>query len=285
MPRTDPVRTDSRRTPRAPCAETITSRENRWLKKFRHALCAGEATDDGFIGVEGFHLVHEALRTGLEVSAVLVSPAGESHLDGLRQWLGSVRLLQTTDRLFTGVAGTEAPQGLAALVRPRTARLDDLLRGAALVAVLCGIQDPGNVGAILRSAEAFGASGVVAAPGTANPYAPKALRASAGSALRLPVVIGAAVPVLMAQLRMAGLRLCAASSREGVPPSQADLRAPVAFLIGNEGAGLPPEVERSADVRVCIPIEAGVESLNAAVAASILFYEAARQRAEVSVPR
>jgi len=282
MSRNAPARTDSQRIApgRDLRAETISSRENRWLKRFRLALCAGEATDDGFIGVEGFHIVEEALRSGLEVDAVLASTAGDQHLETLRPWLGSTRVLRTADRLFAGLADTQTPQGIAALVRPRVAKFEDLVRGDALVAVLCGIQDPGNVGMILRSAEAFGASGAVAAKGTANPHSPKALRASAGSALRLPLLMGLAAPVIMAQLRIAGLRLCAASSHEGVAPSRADLRGPVAFLIGNEGAGLPSEVERSADLRVRIPLGTAVESLNAAVAASVLFYEAARQRAD-----
>ena len=266
-----------------PRLETISSRDNRWLKQFRQALRAGQATEDGYVGAEGIHVVEEALRAGLDIPAILVSSTGERYLEQLAPWLGpAVHLLRTTDRLFSGVADTQTPQGVAALVRPRTARFDDIVRGAALVAVLCGIQDPGNVGTILRSAEAFGASGAVASRGTADPYAPKSLRASAGSALRLPILTGASLPILMAQLRVAGLQLCAASAREGAPPAEADLRGPVAFFIGNEGTGVPPEVERSCDQRILIPLSEAVESLNAAVAASILFYEAARQRASAS---
>lgn len=275
---------------RVPKPENISSRDNRWLKKFRQALRGGEPTEEGYIGMEGAHLVEEALRSGLEVAAVLVSAGAEHHLELLRQWRGpdasgrgpAIRVLQTSDRLFASVADTQTPQGIAALVRPRAASFDELVRGTAMVAVLCAIQDPGNVGTILRSAEAFGASGAIASRGTANPFSPKSLRASAGSALRLPVLTGAALPVAMAQLRIAGLRLCAACSREGVPPAQVDLRGPVAFFIGAEGTGLPPEVERSADARLLIPLSPAVESLNAAAAASVLFYEAARQRAAAS---
>ncbi len=278
--------------PRLRDAEKLASRENRWLKRFRAALRGGEAPREGCVGVEGVRLVEEALRSGLPVEAVLVSTSGERHLDRLARWIQlGVRLLSTSDRLFASVAETHTPQGVAALIRPRAAAFDDIVRGLPLVVVLVGVQDPGNVGTILRAAEAFGASGAAtctsAGSGSANPLAPKALRASAGSALRLPVIHGVAVSVLLAQLRMAAVKLYAASPERvkgaaGQPPMlspwEADLRSPSALLVGNEGAGLPAEVERSADALVRIPLAAGIDSLNAAVAASVLLYEAARQR-------
>ena len=262
--------------------QTISSRENRWLARFRTALRRGPL-DDSTIGLEGFHLVEEALRSRLPLEAVLFSQSGEHLLDRLAPHLDlSTRLLRASDRLFAAVAGTETPQGIAALLRPRQASFDDLVRGLPLVVVLVGLQDPGNVGTILRSAEAFGATGVITAAagslGTAHPYSPKALRASAGSALRLPILPGLSVSIALAQLRVSGLRLFAASVSEGTAPAIADLRSPAALLIGNEGAGLPPEVERSSDVRLRIPLAPGVDSLNAAVAASVLLYEASRQR-------
>jgi TrmH family RNA methyltransferase len=260
-------------------AEFITSSDNRWLKRFRRALRQAEASEDGMVGIEGVRLVEDALHSRIEVAALLVSSSGEGHLSRIRPALPpDAPLLRTTDRLFAGVADTQTPQGIAALVRPRATQFDDLVRGLALVVVLAGVQDPGNVGTILRSAEAFGASGAVAAKGTAHAFSPKALRASAGSALRLPVVSGLALPVALAQLRMAGLKLYAASLRGTLPPARADLRAPSALIIGNEGAGVPAEIERSVDALLQIPIEAPVDSLNAAVAASVLLYEAARQR-------
>jgi TrmH family RNA methyltransferase len=189
-------------------------------------------------------------------------------------------LLRTSDRLFAGLADTKTPQGVAALVRPRASSFEDLLAGPApLVVVLVGVQDPGNVGTVIRSAEAFSATGIAAVAGTANPWMPKAIRASAGSVLRLPVIAGMAPAILLAQLRVTGLKLFAATSSGGLLPSQVDLKVPCAFLIGNEGAGLPDEIVRSADEQVRIPLSSAVDSLNAAVAASVLLYEAARQRA------
>jgi TrmH family RNA methyltransferase len=152
-----------------------------------------------------------------------------------------------------------------------------------LVVVMAAVQDPGNVGTIVRSAEAFGATGVVTTRGSADPWSPKGLRASAGSGLRFPVLRGMAIPVLLAQLRVAGVKIVAASSHSaGVAAAgadaAADLREAVAIFIGNEGAGLPAEIEHAADGRISIPMSAGVESLNAGVAASVVLYEAARQR-------
>ncbi len=171
-----------------------------------------------------------------------------------------------------------------------------LLLGTPLIVVLVGVQDPGNVGTILRAAEAFGATGAATcssgAVGTADPLGPKALRASAGSALRLPILRGISAAALLAKLRVSGVKIYAAvadtspsrgSGLRSLRPWEADWKSPSALLIGNEGAGLPEGIVRSADARVAIPqatpaTPAGIESLNAAMAATVLLYEAMRQR-------
>jgi TrmH family RNA methyltransferase len=174
------------------------------------------------------------------------------------------------------------------------------MAGTALLVVLVGVQDPGNVGTIVRAAEAFGASGAAMCPadriGTADPFGPKAMRASAGSALRLPIVNGISPTILLAQLRMNGMKIYAAVApaldcdkktseydSSLMCPWEVDWKTPAAILIGNEGAGLPVGIVRSADARVYIPQAAattavGIESLNAAMATSVLLYEAMRQR-------
>jgi TrmH family RNA methyltransferase len=309
------------RTPRPQSGNpaTINSRDNRWLKEFRIALRGGLPTESGSVGVEGVRLVEEALRSGCPVQAVLFSESGERHHERLSPLIDrpeiAIPILRTTDRLFEGIADTEHPQGVAALVTPRPATFDDLLRSPAeacspLLVVLAGVQDPGNVGTILRTASAFGATGAATAAsgqsGTANPFSPKALRASAGAALHLPTLMGMSLPILLTQLKVAGVRTLASvahgvdaplpaaqrSSNDGheshshrgerptapLAPWEINWCEPVALLVGNEGAGLPEEVEHSADSRVCIPMSSGVESLNAAAAAAVLFYEAARQR-------
>jgi len=276
----------------------LTSRDNRWLKEFRMALRGGLPTENGFVGVEGVRLVEEALRSGCPIQAVLFSESGQRHHERLAPLIDRPELgfptLRTTDRLFEGLADTEHPQGVAALVKPRETSFDDLVRTTAsacapLLVVLAGVQDPGNVGTILRTAAAFGATGAVTAAsgvsGTASPYSPKALRASAGAALHLPILAGMSLPILLAQFKVAGIHTLASSVHEPrasdkplLAPWEVDWCQPIALLVGNEGAGLPEEIERSADARIRIPMASGVESLNAAAAAAVVFYEAARQR-------
>ncbi len=284
----------------------ITSRENRWLKRFRAAL-SGERDDDGIVGVEGVRLVEAALGSRLAVEALLVSESGARHLPRVAPVLASdVLMLRTSDKLFASVADTKTPQGIAALVRPRLATIENLMAGTPLLVALVGVQDPGNVGTIVRAAEAFGATGAATCPaggtGTADPFGPKALRASAGSALRLPIVAGVSPTILLAQMGIYRVKVYAAvaaptvaaaaeDSRNKIPdaaslslrPWDIDWKIPSAILIGNEGSGLPADLVRAADARVYIPQAAatapvGIESLNAAMAASVLLYEAMRQR-------
>ena len=304
-PRISP-RTASRTTSgRQP--ESISARENHWLKRFRVALAGPPASGEISIGIEGARLVDEALRSNIKVEAVLVSESGRKHLGKIIPRIGrETRLLATSDALFQSIAGTETTQGVAAIVWPPRAVLNDLYGGnnsaqsplkannATLIVVLVGLQDPGNVGTILRTAEALGATGVAACRsntiGTANIFSPKVVRASAGAVFRLPVAEGISTQVLQTQMRAAGVRMLAATSTgdaSAVAPWQADLCGPVAIFIGNEGAGLPPEVVQAADLHVRIPLAMArgietesVESLNAGSAAAILLYEAACQRGD-----
>jgi RNA methyltransferase, TrmH family len=282
----------------------LSSRDNRWLKTFRMALRGGLPTESGCVGVEGVRLVEEALRSGCRIEAVLFSETGERHHEHLAPLVDrpeiAFPLLRTTDRLFEGLADTEHPQGVAALVQPRTTSFDEILRTppsacAPFLVVLAGVQDPGNVGTIIRTAAAFGATGAVTSAsgqsGTASPFSPKALRASAGAALHLPILPGMSLPILLTQFRIAGIRTLAScvhdsqdSAQPLLAPCEVDWCEPVALLVGNEGAGLPEEVERSADARIRIPMATGIDSLNAAAAAAVLFYEAARQRNSLLTP-
>jgi RNA methyltransferase, TrmH family len=292
-------------------AEVLSSRENTWLKEFRVALRGGVATTSGAVGVEGVRLVEEALTSGCKVEAALFSESGERWRERLAPLVGRAEMgfpvLRTTDRLFEGIADTEHPQGVAALVVPRAVTLEELLEKksrstqstdagtpsaqrkeacAALIVVLAGVQDPGNVGTIVRTAAAFGATGVVTAAtgqsGTASPFAPKALRASAGAALHLPVLTGVALGILLTQLKMMGIRTVASCVHQGsgdaLAPWEVQWCEPVALLVGNEGAGLPEEVVHAADGRIHIPMATPVESLNAGAAAAVVLYEAYRQR-------
>jgi len=261
------------------------------------ALRGGLPTESGAVGVEGPRLVEEALRSVCPIRGVLFSESGARHHTRLAPYLNrpevAIPVLHTTDRLFAGIADTENPQGVAALVTPRSFTLEEIIRAgegcsSPLILVLVGVQDPGNVGTMLRSASAFGASAAITAAsgqsGTASPFAPKVLRASAGASLHLPILVSHTAVGAIEQLRAAGIFVMATSSRESaaeaqpLAPWQVNWCRPVALLIGNEGQGLPEEIERAADARIRIPMSSSVESLNAAAAAAVLFYEAARQR-------
>ena len=257
-------------------AESITSPKNPLLKNIRKAIVRGSLTDDGLAVAESFHLLEEALRSDCSLQAVIAAETIQSAITAHVGGMEGVRVFTVPDILFRQISSTESPQGVIALVRPRAWTLEQALRGQALAVVLDGLQEPGNAGAILRAAEAFGASGAIFLKGAVNPYNPKAMRASAGSIFRLPCVSGIDVPVLEATLEQKRIRLLAALPAGGTDAASTDLTQKVALVIGSEGRGVSADLARKAHP-VRIPTT-GVESLNAAVAAGILLYEARRQR-------
>jgi TrmH family RNA methyltransferase len=255
--------------------DVVLSEKNPLLKQVRRAVQKGSLTEDGFAVAEGFHLLEEALKSNARIGTVIVAQsvksAIQSHVKGLR-----VRVVTVRDPDFSALASTETPQGVITLVRPPEWTLDQLLRGRALVAVLDGIQDPGNAGAILRAAEAFGATGAAFLKGSVSPYNPKCMRASAGSVFRLPIAAALDESLLLAALGKKRGVLYAAMPRAEVLVCDADFKMSCAVVIGSEGRGVSERLSEHA-VGLRIPTT-GVESLNAAVAAGILFYEARRQR-------
>ncbi len=258
--------------------EYITSATNPLLKEVRRAITRGGLTEDGCAVAESFHLLEEALRSERDVPVVITSDAVETivkrHVGGLQ----GIRTVVLPEKLFAQISSTETSQGVIALVRPREWTPEFLFRGKSLVVVLDGVQDPGNAGAIMRAAEAFGATGVMFLKGTASPHHPKTLRASAGSLFRVPFVAGMQVDVAAAALRQHRVAIFAAmpSGARRKLAGDVDFVQPCALVIGSEGRGVSEELRRLAS-EVAIPT-AGVESLNAAVAAAILLYEARRQR-------
>ena len=257
----------------------IEGRHNPLVKELRKAFACGDANENGFCAIEGWRILDEAIRSGLKFRAVFFSASAEARAERLLPQLGAhVEKLQLPDNLFSSAVPSDAPQGVAALVRCREFTLEDVLaksKAGALLAI-AGVQDPGNLGTILRSAEAFDAAGVLLGEGTVSPLNWKAVRASAGSVFRLPAV-RVQLPGILNQLRETGLRLMATSSHKGTPLDKAVLNGSAIF-IGNEGAGLRRELIKEMDEIVAIPHSPKVESLNAGVAASIVLYEVARQR-------
>jgi RNA methyltransferase, TrmH family len=257
--------------------ESITSAANPLLKDVRRAIARGALTRQGWCVAETFHLLEEALRSGCEVKAVL---AAESAREAVEAHVGDTKIAVLPDALFQSISGTETAQGVMAMVEPPVWGIEQLVHGNALVVVLDGLQDPGNAGAIVRAAEAFGATGAIFLKGTVSPYNPKTLRASAGSLFRLPMLHGMDAECARTALVESRVSLFAAVPvhRNGStrPLYAADLTVNCGLIIGNEARGVTPEL-RSTAQHISIPT-VGVESLNAAVAAGILLYEARRQR-------
>jgi TrmH family RNA methyltransferase len=262
----------------------IEGRHNPLVKEVRQAFAKADLTESGDCAIEGLRTVEEAIRSGLRFSSVLFKQSAQNLAERLLPQIGShVETLLLPDKIFDSTVPSETPQGVAALVRLRESKLEDLVERLHVgpVMIVVGLQDPGNLGTLLRSAEAFGSAGVVLGEGTVSPFNSKVIRGSAGSIFRLPFVLAKAAggtEDILAKLRNQSIRLMATSSHKGTAIHEARLTGPLAMLIGNEGTGLSRSLMAQVDELVAIPHSTHVESLNAGVAASILLYEAARQR-------
>jgi TrmH family RNA methyltransferase len=279
----------------------VTSRQNGLIKDLRKAFSQSEPTSEGYIAVEGVRIIEEAIRSGLRFQAVFFSDAGSPHAAKLLPQIGSqVEVLLLPDEVFVSAVNTESPQGVAALVKLKPYKFEDLMEQAdqasqskasqsqgsqseasqskdMLLLGVAGIQDPGNLGTVIRSAEAFGARAVLLGEKTVSHFNPKAVRASAGSLFREPLLrvkMAETIPLL----KQKGMRVLTTSSHKGKPLHEANFTGAAMIIVGNEGAGVPAEILSLADELVNIPHSPRVESLNAGIAASILLYEAARQR-------
>jgi TrmH family RNA methyltransferase len=267
----------------------VQSKQNARLKELRRALAhpgphpgSRPGRDQrGLAGIEGLNLLEEALRAGLRIACVFAAQGFERLLESL-PLPPETEILLVPRELLDSALTTETPQPIAALVELPDWTWAHLLGGhrnvVPLVVVLAGLQDPGNLGTILRSAEAFGAHGVISLPGTVSAWNPKAVRASAGSVFRLPLLAVSAEDCFM-RLRESGVKIFATTVRAAEPADLVNLTGPVALLIGNEGNGVPGDLAAQADRAITIPCPGPVESLNAAIAVSVLLYEASRQRA------
>jgi TrmH family RNA methyltransferase len=256
----------------------VTGRHNERLKELRLAFRRAVLTTRGECAIEGVKSLEEALRSRLDLGRVFFSEAARPLAEKLLcQISAHTETLILPNALFNSIVPSDTPQGVAALVKLRAYSPAQLLDSAnnGLLVVAAGLQDPGNLGTILRSAEAFGAAGVFLTEGTVSPYNSKVLRGSAGSIFRLPFLQISSAE-LIPLLRARGVRLIATTSHHGTPLPQISWTLPLAIFIGNEGSGLPQELTREMDETIVIPQSAQVESLNAGVAASIVLYEAAR---------
>jgi RNA methyltransferase, TrmH family len=237
----------------------------------------------GLALAEGVRLVEEALAVAVPIRGVAVSPALEATTRGKALKAAvvdhGIRIEAVSDDELVGLADTEHPQGVVAVIEPKQWALGDIrLTPGLTVLVLDGVQDPGNVGSMLRTALGLGAEGVVALKGTADLTNPKVIRGAMGASFRLPAV--AATPEeLVAWARLQGGEIWVAAVNGETAdrlPRRTPGRPPVALVVGNEGAGVGPLLDTAADRRIAIRLSPGVESLNVAVAAGILLYEVTR---------
>jgi TrmH family RNA methyltransferase len=257
--------------------DVISSRTNARVKQLRAAFQGHARLSGGMVAIEGDHLLEEALRSGMVLKSVFVSERRAVPKIVPR----GVEVVRLTEEVFGSVVETQSPQGMAALMVPPVRVLGDVVGsgGDLLILIAVGLQDPGNLGTLVRSAEAFGAAGVLTTPGTVSAWNQKALRASVGSVFRVPVVGVTASEI--EGLKSWGVWLVAALGAESVSVVEAqemDFTGACALMIGNEGSGLGAEWIEMCDARVTIPCPGPVESLNAGVAGSLLLYEASRQR-------
>jgi TrmH family RNA methyltransferase len=269
--------------------ESVTSRQNVVVKTFRGLAARRQRGETGVL-LEGEHLVAEALDAGVRIATVAVAARlltrdGGTSTARIRRLVdrldrSGARVLSVNETVLAAISPVRTPSGIVGIAEFEPPALDRVFDGdRALVPILVGVQDPGNLGAVVRTAEAAGATGLVACTPSADPFTWKALRGAMGSTFRLPVPERVPAERALAAARGRGLVIAAAVPRGGLPLQEFDFRRPVALLLGGEGGGLEPIQLDRADARVSIPMHSPVESLNVAVSAAVVLYEAARQRA------
>jgi TrmH family RNA methyltransferase len=261
---------------------TITSRDNSLLKLAR-SVRDGKTRE--LIFVEGLRLAEEALRSGLDIDAVIYSDeiAEKERAASFLKDVAKVakKLAVVSEKLLATISYTKTPQGVVVLARrpeSDSGRLVTTPDMTPLLVVMHGINNPVNVGAILRSAEAAGASGVIATSHTSDPFSPKSLRGAMGSAFRLPIWFGPTYQEAIGWCAQHNLKTVCAAVSARKKFTEIDWTSPRALILGPEATGLSAEEIQAADEVVMIPMSGAVESLNVSVAAGILMYEAARQR-------
>lgn len=262
----------------------ISSRQNPIVRTFRE-LAADPPADGSRLLLDGAHLVHEARGAGLPFEQVAVSAVHAddgSDIAALADMLlrEGVDVVAVTEPVMSAMSPVRSPSGIVAIAGRRPADLAPMLADPdALIVAAVDVQDPGNLGALLRAAEAGGATGVVVCGASSSPFSWKAVRGSMGSVLRLPITVVVGADALLARARGRGLRAMASVPRGGEAPESIDWRGPVLLFVGGEGPGLGDETMAACDARVTVPMQPPVESLNVAVAGALLVYEARRQRA------
>ena len=258
----------------------ISSRSNSIVTRFREV--ARRRGPGNLILLDGEHLVEEALMSGVPIETVALT---DSLVDALaggiadRAARAGATVVRVAAPVMAAMSPVRQPSGIVALAHAKAASLDEALGSPPqLVLLLDGIQDAGNVGAIIRAADGCGATGVITADGTADPFGWKALRGAMGSTFRMPLAVGHTTASAVSELRRRGITIVATVPRQGTLLPACRLSGPVAIALGREGAGLSDALVTAADTRLTIPMRAPVESFNVAITAALILYEAAKQR-------
>lgn len=258
----------------------ITSTSNERVKQARRVR---DGREPGLILVEGLRLAEEALRSGIEVDfALLASTRSEdARLEALARHLeqSGATVLWSNEEVLQAVSDTVQSQGALLIAkRPQLSAERLFLKNPTLLLALDRLQDPGNMGTLLRTAEAAGVGGILVLGDSVDVFSPKVLRSSMGSAFRLPVMTGVAPNQLLELHDRHSLQLVAAAGEGECDYCDHDWRCPTILLLGNEGRGVSPELLSRCDQRLRIPMANGVESLNVAAAGAVMLFEAVRQR-------
>lgn len=260
----------------------ITSKDNSVIKHLRALSDPKHRNKEQAFLIEGVKMVEEALRDKAGVKMVVASPAlVQHHGKGVLRLAEarSVDIIWISEKLMDAVSESKTPQPVMAVVRIQEHSEDELLaHSSRLIIIAHQLQDPGNLGAIMRTAEAVGAAGIALTPKTVDPYGAKAVRASMGSILRLPVVRIGGIGVFVKLCKQGGFQTVATVVTGDKTHFDIDLTKPTVVILGQEGAGLPPDIIADVDLRVRIPMAETIDSLNVATSSAVVLYEALRQR-------
>ncbi len=262
----------------------ITSKTNTRIKEIRLLRQGKHRQSRGEYFVEGIKLLEEVLRQSLSVRRIAYSPRLEKSARGVellsraRKTLPRAEWLYVGDEVMDSVSDAQSHQGVLTVLEKRENSWADLLARNGIIVLLNGLQDPGNVGTILRTADAGGAAGVVLSPDSADPYSPKAVRAAMGSLFRIPVLIDQGIGESLRILRREKIRIYAAATRGEKSLWDTELSTRGAVLFGGEGGGLPDSLISMCDTTITVPMKPDVDSLNVAIAAGLIIYEALRQK-------
>ena len=260
----------------------ITSNQNSIVKEVRCLRHKKDREEKGLFFIEGVRFVEEALKEKVDIDKILIS----DKLEQIRGGKEILSLINTagkdvyllSDKLFRELSDTENPQGILATIKYKKLKLDEILNKGNFYIILDSLQDPGNMGTIMRTADAAGASGVIISKGCVDLYNPKVLRSTMGAIFHIPICFTDNLIETIAQLKTRGIRIYAAHLKGEANYFEVDMRKDVAIIIGNEANGISEEVAAYSDMLIKIPMPGRAESLNASVAASILMYEVVRQR-------